>query len=376
MHSRSPQQQQLILYLLTLNCARLPQPPEQLSQALSPTLPATPPNLLVLSLQELAPIAESFLGGTHITPYIASITDAVHAATAAAYDIRYELLGFHNIGLTAVMVFVHPLSAEDVCGLQWAGVGLGVAAMGNKGAVAVRLRLAGIPITAVAAHLAPDEFRVERRDKDWEMLVRGLVFDDGTQIYPSTKQGHLFLFGDLNYRTADSRPEAGTVFPAPDAPMEAWRERLDGDQLQRRRQAGMTFHALDEAPITFPPTYKYRVDAENGFEVKRWPSWTDRVLFLPSPALKVERYDSIPSYRGSDHKPVFALFRIRCDGAEEDGGAVVRPSWEISEGWKARHDLARNGEFWLGATTMALKNSGWFPLVLVVVFVGYYAWWR
>jgi hypothetical protein len=366
----------LTLYLLTLNCARLPQPPEELAQSLSSTLPATAPNLILLSLQELAPLAESFMGGGFITPYVDSISDAINTATTAVYGLQYDLLGFHNVGLTAVLAFVHPESAASVAGVQWAGIGLGVAGMGNKGAVSLRLVVGGIQITAVGAHWAPDEFQADRRDKDWEALVRGLVFDDGAQIYPTQKNGQLFLFGDLNYRTADERPEPGTVFPRADGPREEWVALLEGDQLSQRRLAGTTLHALEETPVTFPPTYKYRVEDENVFAAKRWPSWTDRVLFLPSPTLHVERYDSIQSYRGSDHKPVFAVFRIRVDEEQEGEGAAVAPPWKATEGSRARREIARKGEYWVGAAWMGAKNSaGLLPLFLAI-FLVYNYWWR
>jgi len=65
------------LYLFSLNCARLVQQPAPLTAAFSSTFPSEAPELLLFSLQELAPLAESFLGGTRITPYTSAFTSAV-----------------------------------------------------------------------------------------------------------------------------------------------------------------------------------------------------------------------------------------------------------------------------------------------------------
>lgn len=63
-----------------------------------------------------------------------------------------------------------------------------------------------------------------------------------------------------------------------------------------------------EAPIGFPPTYKFDAgsDVYDSSRKQRVPSWTDRVLFKPSPSLVVRAYGSAPALRSSDHRPVFA----------------------------------------------------------------------
>jgi len=294
--------------------------------------------------------------------------------------VEYSLVGFHTIGLTAVLAFIHPLAADDISDIKWAGVGLGIGGMGNKGGVAVRMSLGDTEITAVGVHFAPHEFAAESRDKDWETTVRNLVFDDGSQIYPSRPGGHLFVFGDLNYRTADTRPRrVGEGIPSSTAPREEWRKSLEADQLTRRRKAGTTCHFLEEAAIAFPPTYKYDLEApvsevEEVFVEKRWPSWTDRILFLPSSRLKVQTYDSIPGYRGSDHKPVFAVFKVRAGGRGDDE-AVVQAPWCVDDGWKLRRAMARRGEYVVGGAMMAVESAGIWGVLLTVVLVGWGGWW-
>lgn len=385
---------QVTLYLLTLNCARLIQPPTHLASQLVPTLPTTqPPTLFILSLQEFAPLSPSFLGGTQITPYIASIAEGIAAATTEVYGLSYELLGFYNIGLVAAVVFVHPFAAAagHVDSVQWAGTGLGIGGLGNKGAVALRLRVGGrTQVTAVATHWAPHEWAAEQRDRDWKTLVQNLVFDDGSQIYPSPLADGgaacLFVMGDLNYRTAETRP-AGTEFPTAANEgggqpgeergfVEKWGKLWENDQLNRRKREGKTLHHLQEAEVDFPPTYKF-AGGGGGYAGSRWPSWTDRILWLPVHESRVLRYDSIRGYKTSDHKPVFAIVEIENRTGESDGQNGQQREWKapwgVSEGWSRRRVVARQGEVVVGTLWMAGLPGVVFT-VLMLVLGGVWAW--
>ena len=76
------------LYLVTFNCARALADPQSLAPTFFDALPkeAPVPDLIAISLQEVAPIAYSFLGGSYLKPYFDRITstpkaDAVALAT-------------------------------------------------------------------------------------------------------------------------------------------------------------------------------------------------------------------------------------------------------------------------------------------------------
>ena len=67
--------------------------------------------------------------------------------------------------------------------------------------------------------------------------------------------------------------------------LQAWRPAQD--QLQVEMAAGRAFVHLQEAPITFRPTYKFdKHSAEpldyDSSEKRRVPAWTDRILFRGS----------------------------------------------------------------------------------------------
>ncbi|KAI7166405.1 hypothetical protein KC360_g9169, partial [Hortaea werneckii] len=240
----------LNVYLTTFNCGRKPVNVDYFSHFLFDGLSKSnplPPDLLVLSLQEIAPIAYGFLGGTLLTPYFTRFTQAVADAarnTFSSQNVSYHEPLVRNAGMTAIMVFAREEIWHRIQQVESAGVGVGLWEMGNKGAVGVRLSVRGAgensttPFTFVAAHLAPMEPEWERRNQDWRSICENLVFEPESPPNDTTsrlnaspetepllsKPGssssssssnpsslyhpntNLFLLGDLNYRASDTAP--------------------------------------------------------------------------------------------------------------------------------------------------------------------------
>lgn len=335
-------------YVVTFNCGREIVKPDIFAAHLFNALPKpqTAPDILVLALQEVAPIAYSFLGGSYLTPYFVRFRDAVDIAAESLNDASYVNIITRNVGMTAIMVFVLRDQTAQLHRLETAGVGVGVHEMGNKGAVAVKMGYSigdsTIEISVVSAHLAPMEDALQRRNDDWKNIVRSLVF---TPISPTSLQkitaqrlpqesshsasetspllsraseedsippmtgiytptSHLLLAGDLNYRTSLTKPteDDPLSYPQPSEdtsyPRHYW-HLFDSDQLTRELRAQRTCHGLTESPVDFPPTYKYsdrarafvgKIDRDPDSEgmrwdwaPHRWPSWCDRVLYLDLP---------------------------------------------------------------------------------------------
>jgi synaptojanin len=86
------------------------------------------------------------------------------------------------------------------------------------------------------------------------------------------------------------------------------------DQLNHQMANGQTFPFFDEMEIHFKPTYKFDkgTDVYDTSEKQRVPSWTDRILTHTKnkrvTSLEQLRYDSIPIFKFSDHKPVYGIF--------------------------------------------------------------------
>lgn len=127
-----------------------------------------PPDLIVLCLEEIAPIGYSFLGLT--AAYLTRFQAAIAIAAAEKFDgVQYERVVGEQVGMTAIMLYAREGVKEQIQWVQKARVGVGVWEMGNKGAVGARIGLGETGeetvMTFVAAHLAPMEDACERRNQ-------------------------------------------------------------------------------------------------------------------------------------------------------------------------------------------------------------------
>jgi hypothetical protein len=461
----------LSLYIVTFNCARNPIQPKLFASHLFSALPPTTaqgsgnnnggslPDIVVLSLQEVAPLACAFLGGRFLTPYLDNFRCAVRLASSAwqgsaSTDEYYSHVISRNVGMTAIMVFARPQCADTVRWIDVAGVGTGLWEMGNKGAVGVRLGLSSpvsqvqaqdggglLEVTFVAAHLAPFERGCQKRNEHWESIVRRLVFvpAEGSRLSPpvgthgrpslsvdgeeepllpgrsenvmAIPQGiyrptsHLFLAGDLNYRTNGSSPKTGDFQAYPQLTHDRSDPRhhshlLKDDQLTRELRAGRTCHGLEELPIDFPPTYKYSRrpprPSDDHHEVLnwakwRWPSWCDRILFLGPPSwssasgrgMRFGNYTALSVMPTSDHRPVAFSLSIPIEPIPKppegaDGGSDdprLSPPFPLDLTWREKRSQARRREVIVGI--MAYLSLTWEgnAILLALVTGCVWGWW-
>lgn len=351
----------LSVYVLTFNCGRKLIKPNVLAPHL---LQATNqvPDLFILCLQEIAPLAYSFLGGSFLTPYF----DAFKAAIRIAND-DYVNIVTHNIGLTAIMIFAKDSVSSHISSVQLAETGVGFQETGHKGAAGVRLLYENTPLTFVSAHLAPGEEAVERRNQDYQAIVERLVFTPSSQDVDSEQTSllpsdgglygtsHIMFAGDLNYRTSVLPPSPENVeqFPQPvkdtTDPLH-WSHLLEHDQLEEQQKSNRTLHGLTELPIDFPPTYKYdsKEDIlEDGqhpwpWATHRWPSWCDRILY--SSGVTPHAYQALPLFGTSDHRPVALSATI----SKATAPRVTSP-YKIDSEWRTKRTAARRKELAIGA---------------------------
>lgn len=370
----------LDIHVITFNCARNLIKPAVFAPHLFNATSATP-DILVLCLQELAPIGYAFLGGSFLTPYFNAFRTAVQLA-----DEGYVNVIARNVGLTAIMIFAKQEVASNIRWLQTAGVGVGVSEMGNKGAVGIRLgygsRQKLTEMTFVSAHLAPMEKNLQRRNEDFRDIAQRLVFvsdqtkptqdeqEEDTPLLQSSSNGegqaglyhprsHLFFAGDLNYRTSILGPSADDVktFPQPTKDPEDpqhYSQLLKEDQLSQQVKEGKTLHGLLEAPIEFLPTYKYRshadftLDSDQAWDwaPHRWPSWCDRVFYSPT-SINIHSYRSLPLFGTSDHRPVVLAATV---SLSENFDAYRDSSipFSVDSNWRTGREAARRKEVAFG----------------------------
>ncbi|KAI0476121.1 inositol 5-phosphatase [Xylariaceae sp. FL0804] len=317
----APRAPTLDLFILTFNAAKqqinMPVFGNHLHDAFGKNA-TTLPELVVVCLQEVAPLAEAFVGSYMLSPYLQHFETAVNLA-AAKFDVEdgprssprdppYTLVKASNVAMTAIMLFARQPAA--IHNVQVAEVGFGAGDMANKGAVGLRLLyekandqgdMKETELTFVGTHLAAFEWNLERRNKNWENIVSDLLFEDpmklsghSSQSQPPTPQEagqggegqallapaskqhamqdisiykrgtQLFVAGDLNYRISEASPAADSVFPDLDPESSRYFANFRGrDQLSVEQEAGRTLHGLSEAQIDFPPTYKLKVQPKS-----------------------------------------------------------------------------------------------------------------
>ncbi|KAJ9446672.1 Type II inositol polyphosphate 5-phosphatase 15 [Diplonema papillatum] len=245
--------------------------------------------------------------------------------------------------------------------------GTGIAHVGgNKGGVAIAMKFMETPIVFLGCHLAAHQGSIQRRHSDIDEIIAGISSSIGTwRLQVTAEFPHVFLMGDLNYRI-DTREDSKMLldeFKDPQAirlndrhEVLAAIQAKDYATLRRDDQllkamAGaysnnkLLPHFVEAGPIVlgngqaletpnFPPTFKVfsrfckqarennKLDLANDYQgfqyggVVRVPSWCDRILRSAHFTHKVEQnvqtlsYDSCVTVVSSDHKPVYAVFKV------------------------------------------------------------------
>ncbi|KDR77003.1 hypothetical protein GALMADRAFT_246188 [Galerina marginata CBS 339.88] len=317
------------------------------------------PDMLVLGFQELDLSTEALIYSTSTVR-----EDAWSLSIFAALGekaVKYEKLASKQLVGMLIVILVKK-SLKDCFGdikISAAGAGL-LGVMGNKGGTAIRLSftppastgdekasvhsLGKTTFTFVNAHLAAFDEMADKRNSDFQDLSKRLTFEntipppsspsnaDGTDDplsndFTAVNVGSLSVFEtdalfwmlDLNYRV-----------DIPDANMrrllrdDEWDNRpkfeslLRFDQLKKAMQGKKAFENFTEAPITHLPTYRFSPGLmmdKLGYDLKRKPAWTDRILYMHGSACRVDQlsYTSHPQIVMSDHRPVAADFSVDVD---------------------------------------------------------------
>ncbi|KAM3964479.1 inositol-3-phosphate synthase [Aphomia sociella] len=219
----------------------------------------------------------------------------------------------------------------------------------TKGAVAISFALFGSTFLFVTAHLTAHQEKVKERVSDIKRIIRSIDLPKNLPCRHRSKDvtsnfDYVFWCGDLNFRLGEPRAAVlrwieQTQFPLPPYLPHGL---LHADQLTAVLEDGAAFRDFREAPITFPPTYKYDPGSQQ-FDTsskQRAPAYTDRILYkarsmtgnsssafsglrrissVPvASGLKCLAYNSVQSVCTSDHKPVWGLF-----------SAALRPGTDV-----------------------------------------------
>ncbi|XP_020571774.1 type II inositol polyphosphate 5-phosphatase 15-like [Phalaenopsis equestris] len=224
-------------------------------------------------------------------------------------------------------------------------------AIGNKGAVGLRMRVFDRVFCFVNCHFAAHLEAVSKRNADFDHVYRTLSFTrpfvgpnpgsagaTSVQVHrggystasqsdekPELSDADMVVFmGDFNYRLFGlSYDEARDMVS-----QRCFDWLRDKDQLRAEMKAGKVFQGMREGQIKFPPTYKFEkhqpgLSAYDSSEKKRIPAWCDRILYRDNRSISVAEcslecpvvssialYDGCMDVTDSDHKPVRCIFSI------------------------------------------------------------------
>lgn len=251
----------------------------------------------------------------------------------------YTLLHTANLVGLFTCIFVRSRERQNIRDVHASQVKLGMGgALGNKGALIVRLILDDSSVCFINCHLAAGQTHTAHRNND----VAGILESSSLppQRNTAARARHFvgggdgsmvldheicILNGDLNYRI-ESMPRDSVVRTIQQQGQAGLQKLLERDQLllSRKRNPGFRLRAFNEQPLTFAPTYKYDVGTDNydTSEKKRAPAWCDRVLYRGKGRIKQTEYRRW-EVRVSDHRPVTARFVCRVKSVDDKKRAKI-----------------------------------------------------
>lgn len=215
-------------------------------------------------------------------------------------------------------------------------------------------------VSFIGAHLAAHDKNLAERNANYRQILSSLLFTPSSSLDKPLRiweTSHIVFVGDLNYRLATAptglegaltelslHPEHDQRARGPGDTSTLTKERqklVTLDTLKQQQAQGKAFDFLAEGDLrTFAPTYKRIIGQVDGYNKKRRPGYTDRILFASyrgpggsphgfsdasterspllnaaegqdsSESVQIEKYESIPGLTVSDHKPVYALIKI------------------------------------------------------------------
>lgn len=308
------------LFFHTLNCGKAKHSTPEFADSITDILPEDPPTLFVFGFQEVAPIIDGCFD--HLNDYLDPLLGGIELSLSEAYGPTvYKEIGRQTVGAIALVCYGNHISftINKVVG---ASVGCGYFRSSLKGAASILADLSIGKFVFVNAHLTANEGNLEYRNQDFLNIVTMLDFGNGYGAYQPNS--HFFFMGDLNYRVTKD-PFSGNDHDDSASVRLLATTDIDYrsiDELTIEREAKNTLYGFTEPDITFKPTFKF-YENDLRYNMKRLPSWCDRILYLPYDSSDnmnddssqhhqavVHAYNAIFNYMVSDHRPVYLHISI------------------------------------------------------------------
>lgn len=286
---------------------------------------SSPPDVLLLSLQEIERRPEALLIGSS-SRVILWDTCMLQSLEIVFPECKYRLVGSKALVGTYAGLYMNE-GLIDQCSLVTStSISCGfMDIFGNKGAVAIKAKIGSTYLCFISCHLSPHTYNIQRRLYEFDMISNYIRFPKAHRpfesLWPQESNQYLknwstsleiwdsdlvIIGGDLNFRIEGSIHEIfSNIF------------HNNVDALQKRDQLWMArshkygiLSRLEEGKISFLPSYKFIPNTNTYLpeEFNKAPAYTDRILFRAGDPLIITSYQCHLEIQGSDHRPVTATF--------------------------------------------------------------------
>ncbi|OCF57415.1 hypothetical protein L486_04873 [Kwoniella mangroviensis CBS 10435] len=295
------------------------------------------PEIIVFGFQEVIPLTDKkitaktlLFGGKNkdsssgsdkvshaYRQWLEKLTQAVRMSMPS--DTPYVKIHSENLVGLFTCIFVKSSEKDRLRNLDITTVKRGIGGIyGNKGAIVSRIVMDDTSLCFINVHLAAGQSQKSARNADLAAIMEDkAIFPASNEEIPFVHGGNgtgildhelVVLNGDLNYRIDQRRENVISSIAAGELPY-----LLEHDQLRKEMRSNHAFRlrSFEEAPITFPPTYKYNPGTHDydSSEKRRIPAWCDRILYRKSPHIRnlnYRRYEPTVS----DHRPISGGYQI------------------------------------------------------------------
>lgn len=294
------------IFVATWNMQGQKELPENLDDFLLPTDPDYAQDMYVIGVQEGCPDRREWEIRLQETlgPHYVMLYSAAHGVLYMSVFIRRDLIWFcSEVEYATVTTRI-------------------VSQIKTKGALGICFTFFGTSFLFITSHFTSGDSKVNERKLDYNKTIQALTLPKvvpDTNPYRSssgdvtTRFDEVFWFGDFNFRLNKDRETVDSILNQ--NPETGVSKLLAYDQLTSEMGRGSIFKGFQEADIHFRPSYKFDIgkDSYDTTSKQRTPSYTDRVVFRSRyrDDIQAVKYSSCPVIKTSDHRPVFALFRVK-----------------------------------------------------------------
>lgn len=234
----------------------------------------------------------------------------------------YKNIASNTLSSYHITIFIKTHLYPSVTDVKFGNIKTGfMNIMANKGAVAISFKYKSKSLLFINSHLSSGQKNINDRNNDFFRINTNLLLSavGSTESQQTVEQSITFKrtvtdiydvviwSGDFNYRINLSKDLIMRYIETED-----YETLFEYDQMVGEiNTGGLKINDFNEGVIAFPPTYKFEDGTDNYFS-ERTPAWCDRVLYKVKRVKDILlcKYYHIPQVKISDHKPVFAVFKI------------------------------------------------------------------